>query len=491
MHPRQTTGPLSARPHSVRAHRTAGSAAAALTVIGIVGGTLAAFVAGWISSVVALAVCGVAVVVATLVAGRRGRTARRVADGFGLAAVVDKERVGGTLRVPMAAVVVELRGIAADTLVDGPEAWSEPIAVVLRRLVAADVGAGFSLARLGPHTFGAVFSCPDHEAALAAAESLVALCRVPVQTPTREVRIDAVAGVGFAEAGDRRRGEELIRVADAALRVDGKITSPVAAADSRLMQHARKVIEVETEIRHSLDVDLLSAQLIPVLDVRLDTMVGVRSAYDWTQVSCSDPETLGSVAASLGLRRSLETHYLMRSIAAAESVPVTNARRVVARLDPGRLADSRAVGQIGLLLEVSGIDPDQLILEFEHWGAAAIDDSCVAALDRLGVGVGLAVSHQRAWTSLPSPLVGRLESLSATARDLIDAETGTVIEPRVEQLLRFVDEDAGRITVCDVDNAPWALELSSAGLSNQCGLVHGKAMSAGDLRRWLVRRAVG
>jgi predicted signal transduction protein with EAL and GGDEF domain len=216
-----------------------------------------------------------------------------------------------------------------------------------------------------------------------------------VQTPTRQVRIDAVAGVGFAEAGDPRRGEELIRIADAALRVDGKVTSPVAAADSRLMQHARRVIAVETEIRHSLDVDLLSAQLIPVLDVRLDALVGIRSSYDWTQVSSSDPETLGSVAASLGLRRSLETHYLMRSIAAADSVPAENARRVVARLDAGRLADPRAVGQIGLLLEVSGIDPNQLILEFDHWGAATIDDACLNALDRLGVGVGLAVSHQR------------------------------------------------------------------------------------------------
>jgi hypothetical protein len=87
--------------------------------------------------------------------------------------------------------------------------------------------------------------------------------------------------------------------------------------------------------------------------------------------------------------------------------------------------------------------------------------------------------------------VGRLESLSASARDLIDADGGMVVEERVDQLRRFVDEEPGRITVCEVDCAPWALELSSAGLSNQCGLVHGKAMSATDLRRWLVRRAVG
>lgn len=470
--------------------RAVAAVAPSVGLVAVTGATLATFVAGRIPVEVAAAVWVIVAGISLLVARRTPRPGR-TSDGLALADLVDRQHVNGVLRVPMAAVVIELRGIAADTLVDGPAAWSEPIGVIVRRLAAANPGVGFSLARLGPHTFGAVFRCPDHESALAAAEGLVALCRVPVQTAERDVRIDAVAGVGFAAAGDRRRGEELIRVADAALRVDSKVASPVAAADSRLMRHARRVIEVETEIRHSLDVDLLAARLVPVLDVRRDAIVGVRSAYDWTQVSASDPDTLGSIAASLGLRRSLETHYLMRSIAAADSVPVDAARRVVARLDASRLADPRAVGQIGLLLEVSGIDPDQLVLEFEHWGTAAIDESAVAALERLGVGLGLAVSHQRGWSPLPAPLVGRIQSVSATARDLIDPDDGTVAEDRVDQLLRVCDEESSRITVCDVDSAPWALELSSAGLSHQSGLVHGKAMSAPDLRRWLVRRAVG
>lgn len=478
------------RDQSRRTSASVGTAATAATSVGLTVVTVTAYVLGWISAPVAVAAC-IGVVLVSVAAARRPYAAGRQTEGLALAAIVERERVNGALGVPIAAVVVELRGIAADTLVDGPAAWSEPIAVVLRRLAAADLGGAFSLARLGPHTFGAVFRCPDHDAALAAAETLVALCRVPVPTPHREVRIDAVAGVAFAEAGDRRRGEELIRIADAALRVDGAVTSPVAAADSRLRQHARRVIEVETEIRHSLDVDLLAARLIPVLDVRHDALVGVRSDYDWTEVSRSDPETLGSIAASLGLRRSLETHYLMRAIVAAESVPIESARRVVARLDPGRLADPRAVGQIGLLLEVSGLDPDQLILEFEHWGAEAIDAAAMVALDQLGVGLGLAVTHRGGWSSLPPSLTGSLESLSTSARDLIDPDNDRVFEDRVEQLLRLVDDEPGRITVCDVDSAPWALELSSAGLSTQSGLVHGKPMAAADLRKWLVRRAVG
>lgn len=484
------------QPHRhIERHETRGSATSrrssvflATLLVGAVG---AGLLNEWVPAEIALAAV-FAVMVGLTVAVRWARPrVERTVDASGLGAVVEQYRVGGELTAAVAAVVVELRGIAADTLVDGPAAWSEPIGVVARRMTAADLGAGFSLARIGPHTFGAVFCASDHGAALAAAESLVALCRVPVQTANREVRIDAVAGVAHAEKGDRSTGEELIRTADAALRIDNKAASPVSSADHRLLRHARRVIEVETEIRHSLDVDLLTARLIPVVDVHRDSMVGLRSAYDWTSVSSTDPETLGSIAASLGLRRSIETQYLMRSIAAAESVPMRSARRVVARLDPSRLADPRAVGQIGLLLDVSGLDAQHLVLEFECWGSATLERRSVDALEELGVGIGIALSHRGAWDSIPLPLVGRLDAMSVRSIDVIDPDNGEVSLERVDRLERMCDGDLAGVTVTDVDNAPSALELSAVGLSTQCGLVHGHAMSAADLRKWVVNRVVG
>jgi predicted signal transduction protein with EAL and GGDEF domain len=466
------------------------SGSLAVVLVASTGVTAGGLAAGWLSSPVAITI-SLVLTAAFVVSERRSRPHDRAVDAAGLGHVVEQYRRDGALTVAVAAIVVELRGIAADTLVDGPAAWSEPIAVVARRMASADLGPGFSMARIGPHTFGAVFRAPDHATALAAAESLVALCRVPVHTPAREVRIDAVAGVGHADVGDRCSGEELVRTADAALRVDGRIASPVASADHRLLRHARRVIEVETEIRHSLDVDLLTARLIPVIDVHRDAMVGLRSAYDWTAVSSTDPETLGSIAASLGLRRSIETQYLMRSIAAAESVPVEAARRVVARLDPTRLADPRAVSQIGLLLDVSGLDPSHLVLEFDCWGSATIERDAVDALEDLGVGIGLSLRHRGVWDLIPTPLIGRLQAVSVRAEDLIDAQLGEIAEERVARLLRMCDDDLPRVTVCDVDSAALALELSAVGLATQCGLIHGRAMSAADLRKWVVNRAIG
>lgn len=444
---------------------------------------------GWPEAAIAWAVAILAL--AAVVAAGALRADRAVGPSEALAAQLDRARSDGAFVTPMAAVVVELRGVAADTIVDGSAAWSQPIDVIARRLLAADLGADLSIARLGPHTFGAAFACPDPAAATAAGESLVALCRVPVPIGDRDVQVDAVAGVRHAPVGHRSSGEEMVREADAALRIDNGAASPVAAVDERLVKHARRVIEVETEIRHSLDVDLLTARLLPVVDVRRDGLVGLRSAYDWTSVSKAEPETLKSIAGSLGLRRSIETQYLMRSMIAADSIPDASARRVVATIEPTRLNDPRAVGQIGLLLDVCGLEPSSLVLEFDGWGAANLGPSSLAALDEIGVGIGLSLRHRGEWERIPGELVDRCVTISVVASDLVDVDEGRLIEERAEHLRRVTVDELERVTVLDVDHAPIALELSSAGLVRQCGLVHGREMTAPDLRKWLLRRAIG
>ena len=58
----------------------------------------------------------------------------RTVDLGGLTAVIDGERIDGCVTRSLAAAVIELRGIAADTVVDGADAWSEPVGVIARRL---------------------------------------------------------------------------------------------------------------------------------------------------------------------------------------------------------------------------------------------------------------------------------------------------------------------------------------------------------------------
>lgn len=404
----------------------------------------------------------------------------------GLADRIDQYRDGRGLDRPLAAIVLELRGIAADTVVDGAPAWTEPLGVVARRLADADLGVPAEVARLGPHSFGVVVSVPTRQDALAIAETLVAHCRIPIATPAREIRVDAVAGVCHAEAGSRVRGEELLRTADASMRVDSSSAAPVSTAGSRLIRHARRVVEVETEIRHSLDVDLLTTRLAPVVNVHTDDVVGLRSGYDWTAVSSTEPEMLRSIAGSLGLRRSLETQYLMRSISAAEMLPGSMSRPIVARIDADRVTDERAVSQLGLLIRASGIDPTHLILELDGWGAGTLGEDAHSALRDLGVGVGVALRHHGSWEPVPAHFVGRLDSVSVSAAELME---GDEVSPlRVSRLARVVDGDFSRVTVVDVDNASVALELSAAGLAVQCGQVHGHPLAARELGSWMSAR---
>ena len=404
----------------------------------------------------------------------------------GLADRIDQHVDGRGLDRPLAAIIIELRGIAADTVVDGAPAWTEPVAVISRRLTEADLGVPADIARLGPHSFGLVVSVPTRSDALAIAETLVGICRVPMATPERQIRIDAVAGVSHAEAGSRVRGEELLRLADASMRVDSSSAAPVSTAGSRLVRHARRVVEVETEIRHSLDVDLLTARLAPVVNVHTDEVVGLRSGYDWTAVSSTEPEMLRSIAGSLGLRRSLETQYLMRSISAAEMLPGSMTRPIVARIDADRVTDERAVSQLGLLIRASGIDPSHLILELDGWGADTLGEDAHAALRDLGVGVGVALRHHGSWEPVPAHFVGRLDSVSVSACELMEDDEVSAL--RVSRLARVVDGDFSKVTVVDVDSASIALELSAAGLPVQCGRVHGHPLSARELGSWMSTR---
>ncbi|MEM9518296.1 MAG: hypothetical protein AAGA37_03175 [Actinomycetota bacterium] len=407
-------------------------------------------------------------------------------DLAGLAGIIDAERVDGVVTKPLAAAVIELRGIAADTVVDGADAWSEPVGVIAKRLVEAELPAPALIARLGPHSFGAVFSADTRSDALAIAETLVAMCRIPIRTPNREIRVDAVAGVSHTPAGCRVRGEELLRSADASMRVDATAAGPVATSGERLRRHARRVVEVETEIRHSLDVDLLTARLAPVVDVHSDEVIGLRSGYDWTAVSSTDPEMLRSIAGSLGLRRSIETQYLMRSISAAESLGDTSHRQVYARIDADRVIDDRAVAQLGMLIRASGIAPQNLVLELDGWGAQTLGSEATSALRSLGVGVGINLRHHATWEPVPGHLTGEPDSISVSAIDLIEGEEVSAL--RVSRLARIVDGDLSRVTVVDVDSASVALELSAAGLSTQSGRVHGRPLAARDLNEWLSNR---
>ena len=251
------------------------------------------------------------------------------------------------------------------------------------------------------------------------------MCRIPIQTPVREIRVDAVAGVSHAPAGSRVRGEELLRSADASMRVDPTTAGPVATTGERLRRHARRVVEVETEIRHSLDVDLLTARLQPVVDVHSDEVVGLRSGTTDT-VSSTDPFRR-SLARSACVVPSDNTSCGFPQPSSRHKFRASDLRRI----DADRVIDDRAVAQLGMLIRASG---STRTIWCSSLTAGARKRSVVRRrrLTQPGRGVGVGLRH-RTWEPVQGP-TAELDSISVSAHDLIDDEEVSAL--RVARLAR-------------------------------------------------------
>ncbi|MFQ5558741.1 MAG: hypothetical protein ACE5GB_14700, partial [Acidimicrobiales bacterium] len=435
----------------------------ALVVAALVatGTGLAAGVLGPVSAAVVVAVSVFAC--AKRWTDRSGAEPTRSYGAGGLAAVIDDTRHHERLTVPMAVIVVEVRGLAADTIVEGAQVWSGPLAVLGRRLANAIDDS--RVARIGPHSFGVAVSLPDTDVAVAVGERLVAACRQPIPTGFGEVRVDAVAGVCHRHVGEPVTGEEMIREADASLRLGPAVASPVVAVDKRLRSYALRVMAVESEIRDGLDADLLVSKLVPVVDVREDRIVLFRSSPDWTGMSLVEPGILSDVASSLGLRRSIDSQFLLSSISATdEAARRPGEGRVLASIDAARLTDSRAVSQIRLLLDVVGLAPEQLVVELDRWSMSTLETSTVEPLVGLGIGIGMTLHHRGRWQTIPAGVAEHLVTVSVEIGDLLYPDGRLALE-RIESLRELMPGGLAGVLVLGVDDAPSALELSAAGLT--------------------------
>jgi len=405
-----------------------------------------------------------------------------------VAAAFDQMLIDGAVARDMSLIAIDLRGVEAGTLVDGPAAWDIPIEVVAKRLVEDPEARGARIARFAPHSFALLMPDAIGPRSLEIAEHLIVVCREPIATAGRVVHVDAVACVRDIKAGERITGEQLIRSLDASLRLDRPGGSPVTVVDDRLIRRAKMVKDVQREVRNSLDGDLLVARIQPVVDVRSDQVVGLRSGVDWTSAIATAPEMLDTISRSLGLARAIETQYLLRTISAAENLtfggPMSH---VTASVDADRLDDRRFSDQIDLLLRVCGLNPEHLLLEFSSRSLRTVPPESVGRLLQTGIDIGAALDFDGAWITVPTPVSGAIAMWSVTSRDLI---SGTVIIPeRVELLRRDCGVEPDDLVVRDVNDAASALELASHGFVLQSGAAHGSAMGAREMGIWLEQRA--
>lgn len=404
-----------------------------------------------------------------------------------VAAVFDEMLVDGVASGNMTLIALDLRGVEAETLIDGAAAWDAPIDAVAKRLMEDSETRGARIARFAPHSFALLVPGLTESRSFEMAEHLIVACREPIRLADRVVHIDAVACVRHIMKGERVTGDQLVRSVDASLRLDHPEGSPVTVVDDRLLRRAMKIKDVQREVRNSLDGDLLMARIQPVMDVRLDQVVGLRSAVDWTSAVSTEPEMLKTISRSLGLARAIETQYLLRTISAAENVEFEEPlAHVTAAVDANRLDDHRFCDQIDLLLRVCGLAPENLLLEFSSRGLSTVSAESVGRLLQTGIDIGTSVDYDDGWITVPDPVRGAI-AMRSVAAHLLASDT-VMIADRADSLVRDLGIEPSEIVVRDVNDAATALELAANGFVRQSGVAHGLAMGAREMGLWLEQR---
>ena len=405
-----------------------------------------------------------------------------------VAAVFDEMLVDGMVPENLSLIAIDLRGVEADTLVDGAGAWDAPIEILAKRLVEDPEVRGARIARFSPHSFALLIPEATGPRSLELAEHLIVVCREPIVADGRVVHVDAVACVRDIMAGERITGDQLVRTVDASLRLERPGGSPITVVDDRLIRRALMVKDVQQEVRNSLDGDLLMARIQPVIDVRTDQVVGLRSGVDWTSAFSTPPEMLETVSRSLGLARAIETQYLLRTIAAAEGVAFGDQiEHVTAAVDADRLDDRRFSDQVDLLLRVCGLAPEHLLLEFSSRGLSMTSPESVGRLLQTGIDIGISIDFDDGWITVPPPVGGAVAVQSVSARYLT-TET-IIIAERVDSFQRDCGIAPSEVVVRDVNDAATALELAAHGFVRQSGAAHGSAMGAREMGVWLEHRS--
>ena len=280
----------------------------------------------------------------------------------------------------------------------------------------------------------------------------------------------------------------MIREADACLQIDPSVASPVVSLNRALRDYAVRVLAVESEVREGLDAESVGARLSPVVDVRGDRIVLLRSCPDWDAMSVAEPDVVASVGRGLGFRRAIDTSMLLAAMSASSELstdvpPV----KVVVGLDAGSLTDNRGVSHIQLLLEVVGLAPEHVVIELNSSTIDAVGQDRLSELARLGVGVGVTARHSGTWRPAAALAGGDLASVTVELGDLLRND-GTLAIERIESLRALLAGSLDRVTVLGVDDATSAVELSALGLVLQSGWVHGRTMDPTELRDWMISR---
>ena len=257
---------------------------------------------------------------------------------------------------------------------------------------------GPSLTRFGGDEFVVVLDGLPAADPTASAElvgrQVVADTAEPIDVEGHLIRPSVSVGIAVAAPG--MAPEELMRRADLALyRAKENGRRRVATYDAFNEPDARRLIDLESELRRAIRHDEFEVHYQPVVELATGRLCGVESLLRWRhpERGLLSPDAFLDEAAGCGLLGTIGERTLMR--VCADLAPLCTVEdgaplRAAVNLSTTELTDSRLLQRVRSALETFDMDPTRLVVEITE--DVIVDDDIRSTIDALrAMGVSLSI----------------------------------------------------------------------------------------------------
>lgn len=280
----------------------------------------------------------------------------------------------------------------------GATAGDELIITVARRLVSA-LRTGDMLARMAGDEFGVLLRLTDGPGdALHAARRLIATLLPPIRLSELEIRIDCA--IGCALWSERApTSSDLLRNAQVALK-RAKASGRIEVYQRGEINHARRRLSLETDLRRAIERDELSLAFQPLINLESGAVAGFEALARWDHPDYGPvtPTEFIDVAEDSGLIVPLGRWALDAAARTMARWDETAGRPVPIRMGVNVSAVQLARDEVAQAVAASGIDSSRLTLELTESSIVADPEranrelsalharGCRVAMDDFGTG---------------------------------------------------------------------------------------------------------
>ncbi len=279
----------------------------------------------------------------------------------------------------------------------GHEVGDELLMIVADRL-RSTVRSTDVVARLGGDEFFILCRGLLHgDSVVATARQILKRFREPISLNGKEHVVSTSIGVAIAKAGDNREPDALVSDADAAMYRAKETKTGYAVFEEAQRQQVRDRLDIEQALSKALERKEIVVHYQPIVDTISRQLYGFEALVRWEHPERGIilPSEFLAIAAEAGMMARLGELVLREACAQAavwnHLSPSAARVRMGVNLHEQQLVDSKLAMQVAEVLDWSGIDPSQLVLEITEDVIVDHLDGLTVLRDLRDLGVALAI----------------------------------------------------------------------------------------------------